>query len=156
MENENQYFFDTVKGRTIDLVVMRDGVQSAHYSKHTIDTLKAQYPGLIIVSETEAVQRERAIFIKTPFPSDEATFSDALNCMPPSRWTYHPSSESFHICERIAHDIVSWFVRIGKDYYRFDDTCYLTHAQVVEKVVEWLKTLPHTEAVQSCPEHAMA
>jgi len=69
--------------------------------------------------------------IKPPWRIDEARWFDMLNVLPPSKWRRMSGGESFHVCEYLSGDIVSWFVRVGTEFYELQDVDSKSHAQLV-------------------------
>jgi hypothetical protein len=75
----------------------------------------------------------------TPGPAKEITeerFLDMLNCLPPSRWIRGADVETFHVCERLTENYVSWFIRIGDQYFECVDDATVDRSVVIEKAVQ--------------------
>ena len=65
----------------------------------------------------------------------EERFTDMLEVLPPCKWNTQNRIERFHVSERITGDLVSWFFRVGTQYYECVDYSSLTW----EKTSEILK-----------------
>ncbi len=103
------------------------------YSGQTLEQMRERYPDISIVDDEVAVQHDRQRRITDPREISEEDWQCLLECLPPCKWVRHSSAESFHVSERITHDIVTWCVRIGTKFYRLDDSCRLSHDDVVRK-----------------------
>jgi hypothetical protein len=62
----------------------------------------------------------------------EERWHDMLCVLPPSKWRGSNGSQSFHVCEYLSGNFVSWFVNIGARYFELQDVDSLTHAQLVD------------------------
>lgn len=103
------------------------------YSGKTLDEFIFEYGDVSIVDDEVAVQHDRNRRITEPVEITEERFMEMLEVLPPAKWRRSASAESFHIIERITHDIVDWFVRIGDRYYTFADTDKLGAEDVIRK-----------------------
>ena len=129
----NVFFCPTEKyGSALD-VVRPDG--RGLYSGKTLEEFKFEYGDVTIVDQEIAIQHDRNRRITAPVEISEERFHDMLECLPPAKWHRLRGAESFHISERIAYDIVDWFVRIGDKFYNFADTDSLSAEQVVSRVL---------------------
>lgn len=55
--------------------------------------------------------------ITAPEPITAEQWEDMLNVLPPSRWHRHDGVEMFHVSERITHDLVNWFAKVGDRHF---------------------------------------
>ena len=107
------------------------------YGKQTVDELKAEYPDGEVLPELEGHAKYEAAFVTGPKRIDEKRFWYLLEVLPPCRWTRWSVSESFHVSEAVAGNIVTWAVRIGERhvnprYYELDRPATTTHAELVK------------------------
>lgn len=72
--------------------------------------------------------------ITEPKEVTQNRYEGMLDILPPSRWYRGHFMEYFHMSERLSGDLVTWFVRLGRQYWEFDDSCRLTDAQISEKM----------------------
>lgn len=72
--------------------------------------------------------------VTEPKRIDAERFEDMLGVMLPSRWSRSIGIESFHVCERLTGNLVSWFVRAGKSYWEFNDEATITLADIAAKI----------------------
>lgn len=108
--------------------------QTGLYSGKTQAELESKYGPIQVMSDEEAVKLVEQAASTEPTAIDKDRFFDLLECLPPSKWQTFPGAEAFHICERITYSIVTWCVRIGKEYFTFNGTCKMTSQQAVEVV----------------------
>lgn len=66
-----------------------------------------------------------------PVEVSEARWWEMLEVMPPSKWKGSNGSQSFHVCEYLSGNFVSWFVKIGPRYFELQDVDSLAHEQLV-------------------------
>lgn len=129
----NVFYCPTAQFSGIIDVVNDD--QRGLYSNKTKEELEAQYGGPVqVMADSDAVALVEKAATTEPVAIDNDRFIDLLECLPPSKWCTFPGAEAFHICERITYDIVTWCVRIGKEYYSFNGTCKMTSQAAVELV----------------------
>lgn len=116
------------------------------YGNKTLEEVKAE-PGhadAVLLTWEEASERHAAGFRSPVKEIDRARYWESLEVLPPCKWRGIGSNfETFHVSERIAGNIVSWFIRLGHDtegatpparYFALDDDCTLTVAQLEERV----------------------
>lgn len=108
--------------------------QTGLYSGKTKAELEMKHGPLQVMSGEDAVKLVEKAATTDPIAIDQERFIDLLECLPPSKWHTFPGAEAFHVCERITYNIVTWCVRIGKDYFTFNGTCMMTSLQAVELV----------------------
>lgn len=80
--------------------------------------LQKQHPGLALLSLSDAAQRvsaaSRARLCKGPERIDLDYYDDALETLPPQRFTIEAEWRAFHFQEHITGEFVRWFVRLGR------------------------------------------
>lgn len=119
----------------IDVVVNGIGA----YSGKTLEQFQQEYPDIQIVEDEISVQHDRNRKITAPQEITEEAYNDLLDCLPPCKWSRGATGGSaFHISERITYDIVTWCVKLGDRYFRFDDTDQLNATAAVQRVREAL------------------
>jgi hypothetical protein len=139
MSNE-MCFFQPKTLTTIDFV-RPDGLSL--YGSKTLEQLTEQY-GEVVIIDTESAYRQHCdSYKKAPVEINEERFMDMLEILPPAKWVRHVEEESFHVCERIAGNIVSIFVRIGKRYFEMQDEIGLSHADRVRAAAITLSAETH-------------
>lgn len=112
-----------------------DGTYTSRFSQKTYVMLANEYPGLeigeldAVVKETEDIYRNRP-----PVEITEESFQQALECLPPERWTNHGDTETFVMSEHTCGRITGIYLRIGDKFYSFSDLNSITHVEIVEKV----------------------
>lgn len=133
-------FFQPTTKTTIDMV-RPDGLSL--YGGNTLEQLTAEY-GEVIIIDFESAYRQHCDSYKMPTKEiGEARFIDMLEVLPPAKWVSYGEEESFHVCERIAGNIVSIFVRIGKRYFEMQDEASLSHADRVRAASITLSAATH-------------
>ncbi len=86
-------------------------------------------------AELDALQAARLAGMVTAAAEEtEDQYFYALEVLPPSKWRTARGVESFHVCERITGDLVSWHAQCGGRFFTFTDHDNLTAEQVAEKV----------------------
>jgi hypothetical protein len=113
-------------------VVNRNGIGA--YSGRTLEQLREEYPDISIVDEQVSIDHDRNRRITAPVEISQEDWYYLLEVLPPCKWGRSASAEAFHISERITYDIVTWAVRIGTKYYRFDDTDKFSATDAIQKV----------------------
>jgi hypothetical protein len=71
--------------------------------------------------------------VTDPRQITEEEWWDALNVLPPCRWRTVGGVELFHISERVTHDLVSWYARVGDRYVTFNDRAGANMERLAEK-----------------------
>lgn len=120
-----------------------DSVPSGQDPYSRLAQLASKYgPDLIMLSPHAALERYEARFKTSPEEIPASRFHEMLNILPPARWRNASGGESFHISERLAGRIVSFFVRIGDRYATFSDLCTLSHEDCCRRADELFRTNP--------------
>ena len=109
------------------------------YSGKTLDEYREKHPDAVVMAWDEAHAIERAEFIKPVSEITAEQFDDALNVLPPCKWTMEGAYQSFHVSELVFADIANWFAKYGARYFRFDDKRSLTHREVMQRVREFIE-----------------
>lgn len=92
------------------------------WSGKTVETVQAEKPNdtLVVVDEPEFEKRYAAYIdsMRTnPKPITKSRWWEALEVLPPCRWTRFGTTEVFHVSERLTDDLVDWYIKKGNDYY---------------------------------------
>lgn len=66
-------------------------------------------------------------------------FHEMLNILPPQRWTVRFGISVFHICERLTHNLVSWYALCDGKACTWVDGDYLTEQQVFDKIYKFFQ-----------------
>lgn len=77
-----------------------------------------------VVSEDEMyalADAYAATRVTGPEPITAERWDDMLNCLPPCRWHRRDGVELFHVSERITHDLVNWFAKVGDNHFAMVD-----------------------------------
>jgi hypothetical protein len=139
MSNE-MCFFQPKTMVTID-IVRPDGLSL--YGGKTLEQLTEEY-GEVVIIDTESAYRQHCDMHKhAPVEINEERFMDMLEILPPAKWVRYAEEESFHVSERIAGNIVSIFVRIGKRYFEMQDEITLSHADRVRAAAITMSAATH-------------
>lgn len=87
----------------------------------TVDTYEAAngFPVRVVGDDefNEMIQEFVNGLISAPVEITEERFWEMLEVLPPSKWTHHDGIEMFHVCERITHNLVSWFAHLGDRFF---------------------------------------
>ena len=127
----------TYKGLPITSAAMLAEAQTNHeyvvgkFSRTALHAMRKQYPGLVLLSLEDAAQRmsaaSRAKLCTGPEKIDASYFEDALETLPPMRYTIKSEWSAFHFMEHITGEFVRWFVRLGKgsgaSYWMLVEAC---------------------------------
>lgn len=104
------------------LDIVNDSTGRGRYSRLNLEEMQAKFGDVSIVENTVAVEYDRKRRMTEVREITEERFWEMLEVLPPCKWTRRTDAEAFHISERITHDIVDWFVRIGDKFYNFADS----------------------------------
>lgn len=124
MANITHVFFNPASGRVTDVQHPTSGCGG--YSGLTREQLdhREGVSHLLITWDEAYAQVEaadRARYCKPPVEVSKERADEALNCLPPFRWTrqsIHASSwEAFAIGEPLTDRLVTWFVRLGRRWF---------------------------------------
>ena len=115
-------FFNPASGRVTDVQHPASGCGG--YSGLTCEQLNARdgVSHLLLTWDEASAQVEaadRARYCKPPVEVSQERADEALNCLPPFRWTiqYASSWEAFAIGEPLTDRLVTWFVRLGRLWF---------------------------------------
>lgn len=116
MENGTVAYSD---GLTLEQYQAEKGFPVRAIDRDELDRLTTEYiAGLI--SEPVAITEDR--------------FHEMLNVLPPSRWHNCGGFEVFHVCERITHDLVSWFAHRNGQHWTFNDRAGISDIDLTAKL----------------------
>ena len=146
--------FYLTKANIIDFVDL-DGL--GRYSGKTKEQLEVNHGPLVIIdeeeaysltaarilAEDEAYELERDSFRVPAKEVDADRYQDMLEVLPPCKWHRVSGNVSvFHVSERMAHDIVSWFFEVGHEpsarYFELQDSENLSDKELLEAIASIL------------------
>ena len=114
------------------------------YSGKPIAALMAENPGAILVDRETQEESIRSAARTDPKRITRDRFDDMLEIMPPDHWNRRGGSESFNLIEHTVLDVAATFVRIGDEYWEFEDRADLPHSERVARITEHKKQEAHT------------
>ena len=93
-----------------------------HYSEETFEQYNKRKGGELIVVKWEQLRDNYLAPLVKTMQKDwkettEENFQDALNCLPPHRWTRGTNSEFFVLGEEYGYGLGCFYVRIEDKYY---------------------------------------
>jgi hypothetical protein len=127
-------FYSPVAGRTIDIV---DPISNrAGYSGLTQAQLSIREEADIqIVTWQEAElltdQADRTRYCVGARRVTAERADEALNCLPPFRWRATQSMEAFAISEPVTNRLLTWFVRLGSQWFELTEDRAITFDDLV-------------------------
>ena len=124
----------TAKRNTIIDYITPGGV--TFYGGKTLAECQAEDPDAEIMDADAAFTKYEYGFVRAPVEVTEERFHDALNVLPPCKWTGPGTTESFYVSERIAGNVVSWFVRTSSKFYRVDTFATRTHGELLRMIAD--------------------
>jgi hypothetical protein len=134
-----EVFFSPKTNTIIDEVAYGFGV----YSGRTLEQTREDYGGDVIITNVDrAVDIIREANKTTPSEITEDDFYYFLEVLPPCRWKNRGDSESFFMSEFETYDITTHLVRIAHRYFKFDDSCNVTHEEAVSKCMPLFNNPP--------------
>lgn len=128
----DQQCFMSLTRKTIIDVLAPTG--RGRFGNKTLEETRLAYPDAQLMDIEDAQRQIEALFITPPRQIMEDDFIFALECLPPCDWRNLGSTESFKMVERTYNNITGIYVRIGDDYWTFQDAANLPHDACVEKV----------------------
>lgn len=88
------------------------------FSRASLSELQTRHPDLMLLSNGDAALRQSAAsrerLCKGPERIDLEYYDDALETLPPQRFTIKSDWSAFHFQEHITGEFVRWFVRLGR------------------------------------------
>lgn len=116
----------------VDMAVRRDdGVFVGMFSRKTLQELDAEYPGVVMSSMKDVVDRQQAMMKRAPKEITQDDFNDALYCLPPMGWVSRGNTESFKMCEFTCGAITGIYVRDGERFFALSDVFTLSHENII-------------------------
>lgn len=92
------------------------------FGGETPEQLREKYPDIRLLPIDEAMrlleQTQQQELEHGPRPIDITAYQEALECLPPVRWTRVDGVESFILSEALCADYYSIYARIDEDAYR--------------------------------------
>jgi hypothetical protein len=141
MTNITHVFFNPATGRVTDVQHPTSGFGG--YSGLTAEQLDARESAthLLLTWDEAAVQvhaADRARYCKPAVEVSQERADEALNCLPPFRWTrqsIHASSwEAFALGEPLTDRLVWWFVRLGQHWFELVEDRMISYETLVGAV----------------------
>ncbi|WP_277432150.1 hypothetical protein [Vibrio sp. 1180_3] len=132
-----------IKGEQIVITSFNEGLTVSEYLKkyYDADELKTMNIKVFTRSEFDAFINIHASKLKTINPITQVKFNNMIEILPPCKWTFCDGVEMFFVSERICNDLVSWFCRIGADYYELVDDATMTPLSIAERLKGFIATL---------------
>jgi len=137
VQQTNGVFFDHATKMWLDAVMIHDdGVMRGKYGGKTLEEYQFDHEGPVEVLDwEEATAIHRSKYLTPPKQVTQERFWEMLEVLPPCKWNHSKSAESFFVSERITLDLVSWFVRLGDEYWELIASDKLNHDDVVNLVL---------------------
>lgn len=117
----------------------RDGQWYGHYSGDTQAAMEARTGAVLTLFDdacVAVVAAEREKYVRPPRICTAEVFADALNVLPPCRWTTHRGVEFFYVSERLTGDLVNWYGRLGTTCCCFVESAALADDTVAALVAK--------------------
>jgi hypothetical protein len=131
----NNVFFVPGSANVIDYAhQLPSGLWISVHTAQTLEQLAAMYPGVIMASESEFCAQMENTLRTEPSHIDRQAFEFALHALPPQGWEQYKDAESFKFMEHYAGRVTTIYARLGRKFFRFNDVCTLTHAEIIAKV----------------------
>ena len=69
-----------------------------------------------------------------PERTSKERFWDALECLPPCRWSCIDGVDSFHISELLRGDTAAWYAQLGDSYFRWQDSRKQSKTEIAKMI----------------------
>lgn len=125
------YFSKDGKPNVYDQI--RTDENRSFYGRKTLEEIHQQHPDAQLMGWTEYNRLHNIYWTSDPIEITEEQFSDALECLPPVRWTNTPEGESFKMSERLSGNITGIYCRIESRFFCFNGPINTHHAAALEK-----------------------
>jgi len=113
------------------------------YGRKTLADCQAEHADAVLMDADEAYALYESRFREPVREVTEARYHDALNVLPPGKWTRIGGyEESFYVTERIAGNIVQWFVKSGARFFNLADEAGLIHSDIMPRVRVYIEDNP--------------
>ena len=141
MTNITHVFFNPATGRITD--VQNPYTLGGGYSNLTVEQLNAREGATHLLLAWEEADlkvhaADRARYCQPAIEVTQKRADEALNCLPPFRWTrqsIHASSwEAFALGEPLTDRLVWWFVRLGHRWFELVEDRMISYETLVGAV----------------------
>lgn len=120
-------------GRPMVCDVINPATGAGQYGGKTLPEVQALHPNAQIMDDAAYWALHDVYYISAPIEITEAEYMDALECLPPVKWTNTPDGESFKMSERLSGYITGIYCRIGKRFFCFNDDIRTPHMAALGK-----------------------
>lgn len=127
------YFEAGGKPTIYDQINPNDPENRTQYGRKTLEEIRQQHPDAQLMGANEYDRMHDIYWTTDPTEITEAEYMDALECLPPVKWTNTPEGETFKISERLSGSITGIFCRIGARYFCFNADIRTPHAAALDK-----------------------
>lgn len=124
--------FVSLSKRVVIDVIRENG--STLINGNTLEEIRERYPDAQQMSLEEAKEALESNLIGDPERISKEQFIEALEVLPPESWRNCGETESFKMSEYFYGNITSIYVRIGNEYFSFNDRGTLSHDDIIRKV----------------------
>lgn len=137
LENDKEYVF-TYNAPTVNGVNIYQTVEE-YLSDHSLKEIE-----FVADADYDKFIRAYLETLKTePVEIPVEKFHEMLNILPPERWTIRFGISVFHICERLTHNLVSWYALCDGKACTWVDGDYVTEEQVFTKLYKFFREVEH-------------
>lgn len=120
----------------VDYAIERaDGVMVSELAGLTLEQIKAKYPGAILITCQQAQNAIESLCKTVPRPIDDVDFEYAQTALANYGHCQSGDTESFMLTEHKSGRVTAIYARIGAHCWTFNDVCDLSHAAIVERVL---------------------
>jgi hypothetical protein len=132
-----QAFYQPNAATIIDFAIERGGILRGGFSNETLEQIQARYPGAVLGDLEAFIATKEARLRTEPTPITAEQWMEALEVLPPMKWTGHAGAESFMCAEMFSGRVTDIYCRLiargSQHYYTFRDVVSLTHEQIVAR-----------------------
>lgn len=140
-------FYSAQKGSIVDVSLRLDSIDTnvGQFSRKTFEQLKEETPDLVAMdldAASELIYTSTYNRLKGVEVITRANYIDALECMPPLRWSVGAGAESFRLQEAISGPLHSSYVALAEGqttrYFCLVAPITASHDDLVREVREAL------------------
>lgn len=129
-------FFDKDRQVVIDDIIAGENGQIGKWSGKTLEELQVEHDGnIVVLTYAEAGKIIEQKFISQPERTTEECYREALECLPPCRWSRTKIAEIFHSSEMTSGSVTSWYVCIEGDYWHLSDSICKSRDEILSLVI---------------------
>lgn len=135
MSDIKEVFFNTATGQTQDAVhpITGNGLWSGLSQQELEERDEATIERLPIDEAVERQQQaDRIRYCKAPKPVSAERAQEMLEVLPPYRWQHCGNVEMFAVGEALCGSLMTWFVRIGSQWFEINEERSIEPHQLVE------------------------